>query len=148
MFVKPANSGSSVGISKALNKDELILAIEAAREEDEKIIVEQMIKGKEVECAVIGNEEPMASIVGEIDPGADFYDYSAKVVRSSLPVVIQNTDRLHQSTDFCNTTFSSHTAMMQESATSGNMSAGSKFTGRIQNTEMLHGNTDFAGLLS
>ena len=88
MFVKPANSGSSVGISKALNKDELILAIEAAREEDEKIIVEQMIKGKEVECAVIGNEEPMASIVGEIDPGADFYDYSAKYINDTSKLYI------------------------------------------------------------
>ncbi len=78
MFVKPANAGSSVGISKASNKDELIASIKKAFEIDKKIIIEKCIVGKEVECAVIGNEEPFASILGEIAPSNEFYDYDAK----------------------------------------------------------------------
>ncbi|MCL2753725.1 MAG: D-alanine--D-alanine ligase, partial [Defluviitaleaceae bacterium] len=78
-FVKPANTGSSVGISKAKNKKELINALYEAAKHDKKIVVEKSITGRELECAVIGNDEPMASGVGEIVVTAhEFYSYEAK----------------------------------------------------------------------
>ncbi len=80
MFVKPANLGSSVGISKVRNEKEFIKAIELAFEYDLKVIVEEEIKAREIECAVLGNEEPMASVPGEIIPHADFYSYHAKYI--------------------------------------------------------------------
>ena len=78
MFVKPSNSGSSVGVKKASNIQELKQAIENAKNYDKKILIEQGIKGKEVECAVLGNEEVVASCVGEIIPAEEFYSFSAK----------------------------------------------------------------------
>lgn len=78
MFVKPSNSGSSVGINKAKNKDELKQYIEYAAKFDKKILIEEGIIGKEVECAVLGNEEVIASCVGEIKPADEFYSYDAK----------------------------------------------------------------------
>ena len=78
IFVKPANAGSSVGISKANNRAELMTAIETAAKEDSRILFEETIVGKEVECAVLGNERPFASTVGEIAPASEFYDYDAK----------------------------------------------------------------------
>lgn len=79
-FVKPANLGSSVGISKAHNRDELNRALYFAAEFDRKIVVEKMLKGREIECAVLGNDDPIASVPGEIIPCAEFYDYEAKYV--------------------------------------------------------------------
>lgn len=78
LFVKPANAGSSVGISKVRNAGELEAAIESAFMHDGKIVVEENIDGREVECAVIGNDETYAPIVGEIVPCNEFYDYDAK----------------------------------------------------------------------
>ena len=78
MFIKPSNSGSSVGINKVNNIDELKNAIEYAGLFDKKILVEEGINGREVECAVLGNEEPKASVLGEIIPGDSFYSYDAK----------------------------------------------------------------------
>lgn len=78
MFVKPANAGSSVGVSKAHNREELIAAIEKAAKEDSRILIEENIVGKEVECAVLGNENPFVSVPGQIAPAAEFYDYDAK----------------------------------------------------------------------
>lgn len=78
MFIKPSNSGSSVGINKAKNKEELKQAIEYALEFDNKILIEEGIVGKEVECAVLGNEDVIASCVGEIKPAEEFYSYDAK----------------------------------------------------------------------
>lgn len=78
MFVKPANLGSSVGISKAHGRDELGPAIEVAARYDDKVVVEQGIAGRELECAVLGNDPPQASEVGEIIAGHEFYDYEAK----------------------------------------------------------------------
>ena len=78
MFIKPSNSGSSVGINKAKNKEELKQAIEYAAKFDNKILVEEGIVGREVECAVLGNEEVIASCVGEIKPAEEFYSYDAK----------------------------------------------------------------------
>lgn len=78
VFVKPANAGSSVGISKAADRKELKQAIEVASQEDSKIVIEECITGHEVECAVLGNDEPVASIPGQIAPAGEFYDYDAK----------------------------------------------------------------------
>ena len=80
VFVKPAGTGSSVGVSKANNRSELKDALLQAGIYDEKILVEEFIDGKEVEIAVMGNSSPVASVVGEIDSGAEFYDYNAKYV--------------------------------------------------------------------
>jgi D-alanine-D-alanine ligase len=80
LFVKPANLGSSVGISKVRNETEFQKAIRLAFEYDLKVIVEEEIKGREIECAVLGNENPLASVPGEIIPKADFYSYQAKYI--------------------------------------------------------------------
>jgi len=79
-FVKPANMGSSVGISKVKNEAELVSAIKEAFLYDTKIVIEENIIGQEVECSVLGNEKPIASILGEIIPKKDFYSYEAKYI--------------------------------------------------------------------
>jgi len=79
VFVKPANLGSSVGISKAKHATELRAAITLAAEFDRKIVVEAAVpKAREIECAVLGNDDPRASVPGEIVPAHEFYDYAAK----------------------------------------------------------------------
>lgn len=88
MFIKPSNSGSSVGINKANNLEELKYAIEFASKYDKKILVEEGIVGKEVECAVLGNEEVKASCVGEIKPAEDFYTFDAKYNNQESKVLI------------------------------------------------------------
>ena len=89
MFVKPANTGSSVGITKAHNRKELLAAIEIAAGYDRKVIIEQGIAGvREIECAVLGNDAPEASIPGEIIPSNEFYDYDAKYVDGKSESVI------------------------------------------------------------
>ena len=80
MFVKPAGTGSSVGVSKAADRAALEQALHAAAAFDDKVLVEEFIHGREVEVAVMGNDSPVASICGEIDSGADFYDYDAKYI--------------------------------------------------------------------
>lgn len=78
VFVKPSNAGSSKGVSKACNRYELIESIHIAGEHDRKILVEEKINGREIECAVLGGANPKASGVGEILAAAEFYDYDAK----------------------------------------------------------------------
>lgn len=78
VFIKPANMGSSVGISKAHNQHELIAGLEGAAEHDKKIVVEAFVQGREIECAVLGNTNPQAAVLGEILPAKEFYDYEAK----------------------------------------------------------------------
>ena len=78
VFVKPANLGSSVGISKARDRAELDAAVRLAAQYDRKIIVERAITGKELECSVLGNDEPVASAACEIVPSREFYDYEDK----------------------------------------------------------------------
>ena len=80
VFVKPAGTGSSVGVSKASDREALKKALLHAGEFDEKILVEEFIHGREVEVAVLGNANPVASVCGEIDAGAEFYDYDAKYI--------------------------------------------------------------------
>jgi D-alanine-D-alanine ligase len=93
VFVKPANLGSSVGISKAHNRKELGPAIEEAAKFDRKIVIEQGVGGKkkkarEIECSVLGNDEPAASVPGEIVPGKEFYDYTAKYLDEGSQLII------------------------------------------------------------
>ena len=88
MFVKPAGTGSSVGVSKAANREALAAALVSAAEFDEKILVEEFIHGREIEVAVLGNENPVASVCGEIDSGADFYDYDAKYITDTSTAYI------------------------------------------------------------
>ena len=80
MFVKPANAGSSVGISKVRSRDEFKKAIALAFENDKKLLVEPSITGREIEVAVCGNDYPFASVCGEIIPNSDFYDYETKYI--------------------------------------------------------------------
>jgi D-alanine-D-alanine ligase len=93
VFVKPANLGSSVGISKAHDRKELGPALDLAAKYDRKLIVEQGVggtkqKARELEVAVLGNDDPQASVVGEIIPGKEFYDYEAKYLsEGSVPVI-------------------------------------------------------------
>jgi D-alanine-D-alanine ligase len=92
VFVKPARLGSSVGISKVSSAEELAPAVELARRHDEKALVEEFVPGTEVECGVLGNlgagERPLASVVGEIVPHAEWYDYSAKYDEGGSDIVI------------------------------------------------------------
>lgn len=88
VFVKPANAGSSVGVSKAVDDDSLRKAIDTAFKEDCKLVIEEGISGIEIECAVLGNEEPIASVVGEIVPANDFYDYEAKYINAASELYI------------------------------------------------------------
>src|SRR5258707_5468653 len=93
VFVKPANLGSSVGISKAHNRKELGPAIEEAAKFDRKIVIEQGVggnkqKAREIECSVLGNDEPSASVPGEIVPGKEFYDYTAKYLDEGSQLII------------------------------------------------------------
>lgn len=81
-FVKPANLGSSVGISKAKNRMELQTALTTAAIYDRKIIIEENINGREIEVSVLGNDRPIASVPGEIMPSRDFYDYESKYIDS------------------------------------------------------------------
>lgn len=87
-FIKPANLGSSVGINKAHNRQELEHAINVAAEYDRKIVVEQGINCREFECAVLGNDEPLASVVGEIVSSNEFYDYRAKYIDGKSQAII------------------------------------------------------------
>ena len=78
VFVKPSNGGSSVGVTKVKRAEDLAAAVEVALRYDERALVEEGIDAREIECAVLGNEEPRASIPGEIVPGHEFYDYDDK----------------------------------------------------------------------
>src|SRR6202051_3768520 len=93
MFVKPANLGSSVGISKARERKELGPAMEEAAKFDRKIVIEEGVGGKkhkarEIECSVLGNDKPAASVAGEIVPGKEFYDYTAKYLDEGSQLII------------------------------------------------------------
>ena len=88
MFIKPANAGSSVGVSKAVDKTALLEGLKLAFQHDGKAIVEEFIKGREVECAVFGNHGPKASVLGEIAPKKEFYDYEAKYEDDSTDLYI------------------------------------------------------------
>jgi D-alanine-D-alanine ligase len=88
VFVKPANLGSSVGINRARNRKDLEEALRIASDYDTKILVEKAITGREIECALLGNEDPIASLPGEVVPAGDFYDYSAKYVEDTAQLLV------------------------------------------------------------
>lgn len=88
LFVKPANLGSSVGISKVHSRAELASALELAATYDRKLIVEKGLDAREIECSVLGNDNPEASVPGEIIPVNEFYDYEAKYVKDGSEIVI------------------------------------------------------------
>jgi D-alanine-D-alanine ligase len=88
VFVKPARLGSSVGISKVRDEGELEDAVALARRHDDKVLVEEGVDGVEVECGVLGNREPIASVVGEIVAHADWYDYSSKYDEGGMDLVV------------------------------------------------------------
>ena len=87
-FVKPANGGSSLGVSKASSREDLTEAVALASRYDRKVLVEEAIAGREVECAVLGNADPQASPLGEIRPRAEFYSYEAKYADDSTELVV------------------------------------------------------------
>jgi D-alanine-D-alanine ligase len=88
VFVKPARLGSSIGISKVHGEDELSAAIALARRHDDKVLIEEFVAGTEVECGVLGNRDPVASVVGEIVAHAEWYDYAAKYDEGGMDLVI------------------------------------------------------------
>jgi D-alanine-D-alanine ligase len=88
VFVKPARLGSSVGITKVHAEEELEPAIALARRHDDKVLIEELVAGTEVECGVLGNLHPIASVVGEIVPHAEWYDYSAKYDEGGMDLVV------------------------------------------------------------
>lgn len=87
-FIKPANLGSSVGVSKARNREELIEAVEYAFRFDRKVIVEEFVDAREIEVSVLGNDEAKASVPGEILPSNEFYDYKAKYIDGKSSMMI------------------------------------------------------------
>lgn len=88
VFVKPANAGSSVGITKAVNRASLIQGVVTAFQNDRKILIEKAMIGKEIEVAVLGKDNPIASVTGEIDPNSEFYDYNTKYVANTAKYFI------------------------------------------------------------
>ncbi|HEY9161130.1 MAG TPA: D-alanine--D-alanine ligase [Desulfomonilia bacterium] len=80
LFIKPANMGSSVGVSKADSEEEFMAGVKKAFEYDMKVLVEECIKGREIECSVLGNDDPIVSVPGEIIPNHEFYSYEAKYI--------------------------------------------------------------------
>lgn len=97
IFVKPANAGSSVGISKAHNYEELVDALQLAFLHDERVLFEEFVDGYEVECAVLGNDAVVTGVVGQITPANEFYDYDAKYQNAdsilNIPALISNEQR-------------------------------------------------------
>jgi D-alanine-D-alanine ligase len=87
-FVKPANGGSSVGVSKAKDRDALAAALALGFRYDRKVIVEKAVEAREIECSVLGNEEPEASVAGEIVPAGEFYDYASKYLDEGSRLII------------------------------------------------------------
>ncbi|MFA5936968.1 MAG: D-alanine--D-alanine ligase [Candidatus Paceibacterota bacterium] len=88
IFIKPANTGSSVGVKKVTNEKEFKDALKNAFQYDLKIVIEKEIKGQEIECSVLGNDMPMASIPGEVIPKNDFYSYEAKYIRKDGATIL------------------------------------------------------------
>jgi D-alanine-D-alanine ligase len=87
-FVKPANLGSSVGISKVHGPDEFAAAMDLAAHHDRRIVIEQGVDAREIELAVLGNDEPIASVAGEIRPRGEFYDYNAKYIEDTAELIV------------------------------------------------------------
>jgi D-alanine-D-alanine ligase len=87
-FVKPANAGSSVGVTKSHDINELINGIKLATKYDRRILIEEFVEGREIECAVLGNEDAKASVLGEVVTANEFYDYEAKYKNSESKTIV------------------------------------------------------------
>ncbi|MCD6519959.1 MAG: D-alanine--D-alanine ligase [Anaerolineae bacterium] len=98
VFVKPANLGSSVGVSKAHHREELRKGLDLAARFDRKLLVEEGVNAREIECSVLGNDEPIASVPGEVVPCNEFYDYKAKYLDGSselhIPAELEEEQRI------------------------------------------------------
>ena len=88
LFVKPANMGSSIGVSKVRTLEEFTVAVDHAFTYDDVVVVEEAIEGREIEVAILGNDDPRASVPGEIVPGNDFYDYDDKYVTDGATLIV------------------------------------------------------------
>ena len=89
LFVKPANQGSSIGVTKAHSRKELLKGIKLAITRDVKVIIEEGVKNaREIECSIVGNNNPESSVLGEIIPGNEFYDYDAKYIDDNSQLII------------------------------------------------------------
>jgi len=88
VFTKPANLGSSVGVAKAHNREELVRGLDLAARFDRRLLVEAGINAREIECAVLGNDDPIASVPGEVVPSNEFYDYRAKYIDNASGLFI------------------------------------------------------------
>ncbi|MGH2721625.1 MAG: D-alanine--D-alanine ligase family protein, partial [Actinomycetota bacterium] len=88
VFVKPANLGSSVGVTRCAGPAALAAAVDEALRYDRKVLVEEAVAGREIECSVLGNDEPEASVPGEIVPAGDFYDYAAKYLEDTAKLLV------------------------------------------------------------
>lgn len=88
LFIKPAGTGSSVGVTKVKDRDGLLAAVALAGKYDNKVLAQEFIDGREIEVAVLGNREPVASVCGEITPGAEFYTYEAKYISTTSELMI------------------------------------------------------------
>ena len=88
VFIKPSNSGSSVGVTKVNNKEELFIALEEAFKYDRKVLIEETIIGREVECAVLGNDNPTASYIGEVLSAGEFYSFDSKYKNKKSVTVV------------------------------------------------------------
>ena len=88
LFVKPANLGSSVGVSKCRTRSDLMEGLMDAARFDRRILVERGVDAREIEVSVLGNDDPKASVPGEIRPGADFYSYDAKYILDNSEIII------------------------------------------------------------
>jgi len=87
-FIKPSNAGSSVGVSKAHDRMELNQALKLAAVYDRRVLAEEFINGREIECAILGNDEAEAAVLGEVIPGNEFYDYNAKYLDDNSKIII------------------------------------------------------------
>jgi D-alanine-D-alanine ligase len=87
-FVKPANLGSSVGVTKVHGSAELSAALNLAARYDRKLLVEQAVNAREIECSVLGNDHPLASLPGEVVPRREFYDYAAKYTDDATQLIV------------------------------------------------------------
>ena len=107
-FVKPANLGSSIGISRVTRSENLLRALDLATQFDNKILIEKAIEAREIECSVLGNSNPQVSIPGEIITISDFYDYQSKYLNDNTQLVIPaplETDKVKQIQDFSKRSF-------------------------------------------
>ncbi len=108
LFIKPANMGSSVGVSKVKNESEFLLAVAKAFLYDSKILIEEFIEGREIECSLLGNEEPVCSLPGEVVPTDEFYSYEAKYMDDAgtifkIPAELTSEEVARIQTDACKT---------------------------------------------